>query len=421
MGLRGTIKQVKNVINKILTLIENPMTIYTKTYLINTEITLQASSQLLLTIYAKTLTFTQQNDTLISPHLTFCVTPELYQRIDSEALFNLKPELCGSLSHGEFLSEPNIEITATLKPDLLPHLTPHLDDAPAYLKNLSQEQPNHPLLSTESWLALQVKQPREPVETGYRTFWDYLPPSAMNADTIDSEKINEAIFNFFKDWTDANLSTMGTEAISQALDEVAKGFEEWVDTSLSSVTEETITPILEEMVNAFEQLADASQFEDNGKEYSELSIFDTVIKFFTDDDWSFAKVQGEPTLRMLFQGKNGTWTCYARTRVEQLQFVFYSICPVKVPKPKRRALGELIARANYGMIIGNFELDFVDGEIRYKTSIDVEGSTLTFPLIKRLVYTNVMMMDEYLPGITAVTKGEASPEDAIAQIETQTD
>ncbi|NES73010.1 MAG: YbjN domain-containing protein, partial [Okeania sp. SIO2D1] len=123
------------------------------------------------------------------------------------------------------------------------------------------------------------------------------------------------------------------------------------------------------------------------------------------------------TLRMLFQGQNGKWTCYARTRVEQSQFVFYSICPVKVPKPKRRAVGEFISRANYGMIIGNFELDFVEGEIRYKTSTDVEGLTLTLALIKRLVYTNVMMMDEYLPGITSVIKGEASPEEAIAQIE----
>lgn len=391
---------------------------HTETHALDSQLTLYDSSQVPLTIHTITLTLTTNNSTLIDFRFTFQIPPELYQRIDTEALFNLKPELRGSLSHGEFLSEPNIEITASLKPDLLPHLTPHLDDAPAYFKSLSQEQPNHPLLSTESWLALQVTQRREPVETGYRTFWDYLPPSAINADNIDSEKINEAIFNFFKDWTDDNLSTMGTEAISQALDEVAKGFEEWVDTSLSSVTEETITPIIEELVNAFEQLADASQIEDNDKEYSEPSIVDIVIKFFTDDDWSFAKVQGEPTLRMLFQGKNGKWTCYARTRVEQSQFVFYSICPIKVPKPKRRALGEFIARANYGMIIGNFELDFTDGEVRYKTSIDVEGSIITFPLLKRLVYTNVMMMDNYLPGITSVIKGEASPEDAIAQIET---
>ncbi|MBD0342851.1 MAG: YbjN domain-containing protein, partial [Microcoleus sp. Co-bin12] len=74
-------------------------------------------------------------------------------------------------------------------------------------------------------------------------------------------------------------------------------------------------------------------------------------------------------------------------------------------------------RANYGTIIGNFELDFASGEIRYKTSIDVEGSTLTFPQIKQLVYTNVMMMDRYLPGIMSASAGGMEVKDAIAQIE----
>jgi len=69
------------------------------------------------------------------------------------------------------------------------------------------------------------------------------------------------------------------------------------------------------------------------------------------------------------------------------------------------------------MIIGNFELDFADGEIRYKTSIDVKGDFLSFELIKQLVYANVTMMDEYLPGIISVIDGDVLPKDAIAQIE----
>lgn len=66
---------------------------------------------------------------------------------------------------------------------------------------------------------------------------------------------------------------------------------------------------------------------------------------------------------------------------------------------------------------GNFEMDFEDGEIRYKTSIDVEGESLSFALIKKLVYANVTMMDEYLPGIIAAIKSNVSAKDAIAQIE----
>ncbi|MBP0018071.1 MAG: hypothetical protein J7647_10995 [Cyanobacteria bacterium SBLK] len=68
-------------------------------------------------------------------------------------------------------------------------------------------------------------------------------------------------------------------------------------------------------------------------------------------------------------------------------------------------------------MLGNFELDFEDGEIRYKTSIDVESDRLTPALIKQIVYPNVMMMDEYLPGILAVINGDKTPREAIAQIE----
>jgi len=393
------------------------MTTQTETRQLDTNLILQTSSHSSLIIHTQSLTFTKQDDTLIESCLTFQVNPEHYQRIDTEALFNLKPELRGTLSNGEFLSEPNIEITASLKPDLLPHLTPHLEDVPTYLKSLSQEQPDHPLLSTESWLALQVKQPREPVETGYRTFWDYVSPSAMTTDSIDSEKINDAIINFFKDWAEANLSQMSTSAISQSLEEATKEFETWVDTSLSAIGEDAISQLLEEMVKASEKFANASQSEISQQAFSSRKIFEAIINFFTEDDWAYTKIQGEPTLRLAFQGQNGKWTCYAKAREQQQQFVFYSICPVKVPETKNLAIAEFIARANFGMIIGNFELDFTDGEIRYKTSIDVEGANLTFPQIKRLVYANVMMMDQYLPGIMSVIDSDVEPKDAIAQIE----
>lgn len=393
------------------------MASHTEIHPLDSQLALYDSCQVPLTIHTITLTLTTDNSTLIESRLTFQVNPELYQRIDTEALFNLKPELRGTLSPGEFLSEPNIEITASLKPDLLAHLTLHLDDAPAYLKSLSQEQPDHPLLSTESWLALQVKQAREPVDTGYRTFWDYLSPSAMATDSIDSEKINDAIINFFKDWAEANLSELSTSAISQALEEATKEFETWVDTSLSAIGEDAISQLLEEVVKASEKWANDSQTEINQQIFSSRNIFEALINFFTEDDWAYTKIQGEPTLRLAFQGQNGKWTCYAKAREQQQQFVFYSICPVKVPETKNLAIAEFIARANFGMIIGNFELDFTDGEIRYKTSIDVEGANLTFLQIKRLVYANVMMMDQYLPGIISVIDSDVSPKDAIAQIE----
>ena len=74
-----------------------------------------------------------------------------------------------------------------------------------------------------------------------------------------------------------------------------------------------------------------------------------------------------------FKGKTGRWECIARAREEERQIIFYSIIDVFAPEDKRHLVAELLTRANFGMIIGNFEMDFSDGELRFKTSLDVEG------------------------------------------------
>ncbi|MDJ0679265.1 MAG: YbjN domain-containing protein [Xenococcaceae cyanobacterium MO_167.B52] len=146
-------------------------------------------------------------------------------------------------------------------------------------------------------------------------------------------------------------------------------------------------------------------------------ILTTLIEVFNADDLPFTRVEDDTALSLAFKGENGQWMCYARAKEVKEQFIFYSICPVNAPDERRRDMTEFLARANYGLPIGNFELDFRDGEIRYKTSIDVEGAELTPALVRSLVYTNVMTMDTYLPGIMAIIYGNISPEDAIAQIE----
>ncbi|HEY9830575.1 MAG TPA: YbjN domain-containing protein [Stenomitos sp.] len=379
------------------------MTTYTENSQLDSKLTLHDRTTAPLPIHAVTLALTKQDDELIECRLTFQVNPELYQHIDTEALFNLKPEVRNPLSAREFLPEPDIKIETTLKPDLLPRLAGHaanIDEAATHILNLSQEQPDDPLLSTENWLALSVKQLQESGETGYRTLWDYISPAALaQAATSDSsEEISEAIVNFFKDWTEANLSEATQKATSQMLEVMTNFFNELTDINL------------DEKVEKFRQNLSTSG-----------QILQEIVSFFTKDDWPYSKIKGESVLVTAFQGENGKWNCSAKVREEQEQFVFYSICPINAPENKRLAMAEFLTRANSGMIIGNFELDFSDGEIRYKTSIDVQGDFLSFELIKQLVYANVTMMDEYLPGIKSVIEGDVSPEDAIAQIESQSE
>jgi hypothetical protein len=377
---------------------------------LDNELPLRPPSQSPLTVRAVSLSLIKQDDEVIECRLTFQVNPQLYQRIETEALFNLKPEMRRPLSASNFLPSPDIFIEIGLQPNLLPQLIERAADAneaATYILNLSQEQPDNPLLSTESWLALSVKQQQESGETGYRTIWADITASAFvqAATNGSSDQVNEAIANFFKESIEANLPAVTRFATSQIAEEMTNYFKQVADTSLDGLTN-SVTSILQEQLEAgFKSPPTDRQF------------FEEIVNFFEEDGWPFVQIEGEPLLQMVFQGENGKWTCYATARDDQEQFVFYSVCPVNTPDSKRLAVAEFLTRANSGMIIGNFEMGFEDGEIRYKTSIDVEDDSLSCALIKRLVYANVMMMDAYLPGIMSVIYGDVTPLDAIAQIE----
>ncbi|MGK7894886.1 MAG: YbjN domain-containing protein [Xenococcus sp. (in: cyanobacteria)] len=370
-----------------------------------------------LTLRIVNIALIPQEDTLNECRLTLQVSPTSYQQIETHALFNLNPEFRSPFSNGDFLPDRNLKLEITLKPDLLPQLSEHANTPEAiatYLTNLNQQSPlppndspsetepqsplsSNPLLNTENWFCLSVKQDQDSGETGYTTFWNYVNPTILNHPETASEQIAEGITNFAQQWAAANLSAATediTEELVKGITNLFEGFETWLDNTFS-----------EDNDNDIDDFA------------REKSILATIIAYFTKDDWTFTKLQGQSVLQMAYQGKNGLWNCYAQARETEEQFVFYSIYPELVSEEKRLAMAELLTRLNYGLIIGNFEMDFNDGEIRYKTSIAVEGNILNYQVIKRLVYANVAIMDYYLPSIRTVMDGNISPEEAIALID----
>jgi hypothetical protein len=146
-------------------------------------------------------------------------------------------------------------------------------------------------------------------------------------------------------------------------------------------------------------------------------ILQAIEQFLQEDDWPHSLLEDRPIYKTGFEGKNGQFTCYAQERTEQQQFVFYSVFPVRAPDDRLNEVAEFITRANYGMIIGNFELDYADGEVRYKTSVDVEDVDLVEPLIRHLMYANVLTMDKYFPGLMRVLYAGISPADAVGEVE----
>jgi hypothetical protein len=99
-------------------------------------------------------------------------------------------------------------------------------------------------------------------------------------------------------------------------------------------------------------------------------------------------------------GEHGSWLLVGQAHEDAGSLAVYSVLPVHVPEERRTAVALLLARINYGLIIGNFELDLDDGEVRFKAS-GPAGTPLP-----PLVATVLGQTDRWLPALQAVAAGE---------------
>lgn len=162
---------------------------------------------------------------------------------------------------------------------------------------------------------------------------------------------------------------------------------------------------------------DSSETESDDPSINGQLGFETLGQFLEEDEWKPRKLDDKHAYSMLYSGENGDYRCYAVVRVELEEFLFYTVAPVRIPNDVRPAVAEYITRANYGLRIGNFELDYSDGEVRFKSSINFEGEPLNYGMLRNALYPAVHSLDRYLPGLMRVSFGGATPLEAIEEIE----
>ncbi len=150
-------------------------------------------------------------------------------------------------------------------------------------------------------------------------------------------------------------------------------------------------------------------------------LFSALIDYLEEEDWKYEILEGETIIRFHFKGSAGRLLCYGEVDEEKYWLIFYSYLPVNVPPEKMAAASEFVARANRGMRIGNFELDFDDGEVRYKTSLDVEGGELASKMIDNLLRANLSTVNRYYGGLMELIYGEKSAGEIVRKIETPPD
>lgn len=142
-----------------------------------------------------------------------------------------------------------------------------------------------------------------------------------------------------------------------------------------------------------------------------------VRAMLAEAGWSAQPYEGRAhVLAFAFQGSTDTWSCFVQVDEVQRQCLVYSLLPFRVAAARRDAVMALVTHINYGMRLGNFELDLADGEVRCKTALDLADGALTAGMLRQLVAASAGSLNRYLPALQAVARDGAEPQAALAAL-----
>ena len=94
-----------------------------------------------------------------------------------------------------------------------------------------------------------------------------------------------------------------------------------------------------------------------------------------------------------------------------------AIYEFNVPEEARTKIVEYTTRANYGLFLGNFQMDLDDGEVLYQTAMVFYDHTAMQQEVRRLIQVAIHMAERYGQGFYDVIHYGVSPEDAVKAAE----
>ena len=147
------------------------------------------------------------------------------------------------------------------------------------------------------------------------------------------------------------------------------------------------------------------------------AAFEKLLQHLDARDVTYLTNGDNRTIFADFRGEVGTYRIVAAVEPDRELFQVFGYASLRVPHGARPMVAETITRANFGLQVGKFEMDFDEGELRFQASQILTGDSLEDDVIGRLMATTMAMLDIYLPAVLSVVYGNESPEDAVRHAE----
>ena len=97
--------------------------------------------------------------------------------------------------------------------------------------------------------------------------------------------------------------------------------------------------------------------------------------------------------------------------------LFHAVSMIKIPKEQRERAAIYLGGCNYSLVYGNFEMNYSDGEVRFKNVLPYGDCLPSMQMVKEMLNLPVNMMDRYGDGLLEVIYNGKDPMIAVTEAE----
>jgi hypothetical protein len=143
------------------------------------------------------------------------------------------------------------------------------------------------------------------------------------------------------------------------------------------------------------------------------AAYEKLIQHLDDQNIGYWTRSEDRSICTDFRGEVGTYRIFAQVDADSGLFQVFGYSPVLVPAGARAVIAEAVARTNFCMQVGKFELDYDQGDLRFHAAQILSDDDLEDETIGRLLGTTMVMLNTYLPAFLSVIYGNELPKEAL--------
>lgn len=146
-------------------------------------------------------------------------------------------------------------------------------------------------------------------------------------------------------------------------------------------------------------------------------VYKRTIEYLDSQGWHYKEVREKNIIDFNMNLSCKLQSCRLLLEAKDDGLFCVAVPPIKADKDSYSNVVEYITRANYGLLVGNFEFDYSDGEVRYRAFMSAKADVPDLRDIERSVDIGMFMLERYGNGLVKNMMGYGSPEQDIKEAE----